>query len=58
MIGDDPDAEPSMETELTKPEAAKTKVTEEETEELESDAKTPEALNLPKLKKLLRKRRR
>ena len=48
MIGDDPDAEPSMETELTKPEAAKTKVTEEETEELESEAKTPEAPEPPK----------
>jgi len=37
-----------VETELTKPEAAKTKITEEETEELESEAKTPKAPEAPK----------
>src|SRR5207244_3271581 len=47
-IEDDSDIEPSRETELTKPEAAKTKITEEETEELESEAKTPKAPEAPK----------
>src|SRR5467141_2650218 len=47
-IEDDSDIEPSAETGLTKPEAEKTKTTEEETEELESEAKTPEAPEAPK----------
>ncbi|HWY28888.1 MAG TPA: 50S ribosomal protein L31e [Candidatus Sulfotelmatobacter sp.] len=46
-IEDDSDIEPASEIELTKPEAAKTEVTEEETEELDSEAKTPEAPEAP-----------
>jgi len=46
-IEDDSDIEPSREIELTKPEAAKTEVTEEESEELESETKTPEAPEAP-----------
>jgi large subunit ribosomal protein L31e len=46
-IEDDSDLEPSRETALTKPEAAKTEITEEETEEPESEAKTPEAPEAP-----------
>jgi|SRR2546426_12318388 len=46
-IEDDSDIEPSREIELTRPEAAKTEVTEEESEELESETKTPEAPEAP-----------
>jgi len=46
-IEDDSDIEPSKEIELTRPEAAKTEVTEEESEELESETKTPEAPEAP-----------
>ena len=46
-IEDDSDAEPSVEAKLANPEATKTVVTEEETDELESEAKTPEAPEAP-----------
>ena len=46
-IEDDSDIEPSREIGLTRPEAAKTEVTEEESEELESETKTPEAPEAP-----------
>ncbi len=46
-IEEDSDIEPSSETELANPEAAKTEDTEEEMEELESETKTPEAPEAP-----------
>lgn len=46
-IEDDSDLEPSREVELAKPEVEKAEVTEEETEELDSEAKTPEAPEAP-----------
>jgi len=47
VIEDDSDIEPSSEIELTKPGDAKTKATEDETEELEPETKTPEAPAAP-----------
>jgi large subunit ribosomal protein L31e len=44
---DDSDIEPSSEIEITKPDDAKTKAAEDETEELESETKTPEAPEAP-----------
>jgi ribosomal protein L31E len=46
-VEDDSDTEPSSEIEITKPDDAKTKATEDETEQLESETKTPEAPEAP-----------
>ena len=46
-IEDDPEMEPSKETEFSKSEAGKGKAAEEETEGLESESKAPEAPEAP-----------
>ncbi len=48
-IEDDTDVEPSTQTDLAKPEAGKSELTEEETEGLESEAKAPGAPETPRV---------
>jgi len=48
-IEDDTDVEPSTQTDLAKPEAGKSELTEEEAEGLESEAKAPGAPETPRV---------